>query len=62
MPMMPKFRVSLLSLTLLLACAFAPQALRKTPTAVTASQPEIASGSAMIVDLATKKNHLCQPA
>lgn len=61
MPMMPKFRVSLLSLTLLLAVPFAPQALAKTPTAVTASQPEIASGSAMIVDLATK-NHLCQPA
>ncbi|WP_181400728.1 D-alanyl-D-alanine endopeptidase [Klebsiella pneumoniae] len=53
--MMPKFRVSLLSLTLLLAVPFAPQALAKTPTAVTASQPEIASGSAMIVDLATKK-------
>ncbi|PXG27086.1 D-alanyl-D-alanine endopeptidase [Klebsiella pneumoniae] len=52
---MPKFRVSLLSLTLLLAVPFAPQALAKTPTAVTASQPEIASGSAMIVDLATKK-------
>lgn len=53
--MMPKFRVSLLSLTLLLAVPFAPQALAKTPMAVTASQPDIASGSAMIVDLATKK-------
>ena len=53
--MMPKFRVSLLSLTLLLAVPFAPQALAKTPTAVAASQPDIASGSAMIVDLATKK-------
>ncbi len=39
-------------------CAFAPQALAKTPTAVTASQPEIASGSAMIVDLATKKSFM----
>lgn len=58
MPMMPKFRVSLLSLTLLLAVPFAPQALAKTPTAVTASQPEIASGSAMIVDLATKKSFM----
>jgi D-alanyl-D-alanine endopeptidase (penicillin-binding protein 7) len=33
---MPKFRVSLLSLTLLLAVPFAPQALAKTPVAVTA--------------------------
>lgn len=53
--MMPKFRVSLLSLTLLLAVPFAPQALAKTSVAVAASQPDIASGSAMIVDLATKK-------
>ncbi|HBS5430175.1 D-alanyl-D-alanine endopeptidase [Klebsiella variicola] len=53
--MMPKFRVSLLSLTLLLAVPFAPQALAKTSAAVAASQPDIASGSAMIVDLATKK-------
>ena len=52
---MTKFRVSLLSLTLLLAVPFAPQALAKTSTAVTASQPDIASGSAMIVDLASKK-------
>ncbi|MCS6037294.1 hypothetical protein LNQ52_19295 [Klebsiella pneumoniae subsp. pneumoniae] len=37
---------------------FAPQALAKTPTAVTASQPEIASGSATIVDLATKKSFM----
>ncbi|STW05800.1 murein-DD-endopeptidase [Klebsiella grimontii] len=59
---MTKFRVSLLSLTLLLAVPFAPQAMAKTSTAVTASQPDIASGSAMIVDLASKKNHLCQPA
>ena len=52
---MPKFRVSLLSLTLLLAVPFAPQAIAKTPVAATALQPEIASGSAMIVDLASKK-------
>ena len=42
-------------------CAFCAPCVSKTPTAVTASQPEIASGSAMIVDLATK-NHLCQSA
>lgn len=36
-------------------CAFAPQAVAKTAAATTASQPEIASGSAMIVDLNTNK-------
>lgn len=51
---MPKFRVSLLSLTLLLAVPFAPGD-SKNPVAATALQPEIASGSAMIVDLASKK-------
>ena len=55
MLIMPKFRVSLLSLTLLLAVPFAPQALAKTSAAVTASQPDIASGSAMLVDLQTNK-------
>ncbi|RVT07140.1 serine hydrolase, partial [Klebsiella oxytoca] len=52
---MTKFRISLLSLTLLLAVPFAPQAMAKSPAAVSASQPDIASGSAMIVDLASKK-------
>ncbi|STI85065.1 penicillin-binding protein 7 [Escherichia coli] len=33
----------------------APQAVAKTAAATTASQPEIASGSAMIVDLNTNK-------
>lgn len=51
-----KFRLSLLTLTLMLAAPFAPQAVAaKTPAAVTAAQPEIASGSAMIVDLDTNK-------
>ena len=45
---MQKFRVSLLSLALVLAVPFAPQALAKTSAAVAASQPDIASGSAMI--------------
>jgi hypothetical protein len=36
-------------------CAFCAPGVSKTPVAVTASQPEIASGSAMIVDLASKK-------
>ena len=53
--MMPNFRISLLSLTLLLAVPFAPQAIAKTSAVTAASQPDIASGSAMIVDLATKK-------
>lgn len=52
---MPKFRVSLFSLALMLAVPFAPQAVAKTAAATTASQPEIASGSAMIVDLNTNK-------
>lgn len=52
---MPKFRVSLLSLALMLAVPFAPQASAKTAVAATASQPDIASGSAMIVDLNTNK-------
>ena len=39
----------------MLAVPFAPQAIAKTPVAATALQPEIASGSAMIVDLASKK-------
>ena len=51
-----KIRLSLLTLTLMLAAPFAPQAIAaKTPVAVTAAQPEIASGSAMIVDLNTNK-------
>ena len=55
MLIMPKFRVSLFSLALMLAVPFAPQAVAKTTAATTASQPEIASGSAMIVDLNTNK-------
>jgi hypothetical protein len=39
-------------------CAFCAPGVSKTPTAVTASQPDIASGSAMIVDLATKKSSM----
>ena len=51
-----KIRLSLLTLTLLLAAPFAPQAIAsKTPVAAAATQPEIASGSAMIVDLETNK-------
>ncbi|SEL46821.1 D-alanyl-D-alanine endopeptidase (penicillin-binding protein 7) [Kosakonia sacchari] len=50
---MQKFRVSLLSLALLLAAPVAPFAVAKTTAATTAAQPEIASGSAMIVDLQT---------
>ena len=51
---MLKFRVSLLSLALLLTVPAAPQVLAKTAAAATtAAQPEIASGSAMIVDLQT---------
>ena len=52
---MPKFRVSLLSLALLFTVPVAPQALAKTPAMTVAAQPEIASGSAMIVDLQTNK-------
>lgn len=39
----------------MLAVPLAPQAVAKTAAATTASQPEIASGSAMIVDLNTNK-------
>ena len=52
---MQKIRVSLLSLALALAVPFAPQASAKTAVSADASQPEIASGSAMIVDLETNK-------
>lgn len=54
---MLKFRVSLISLALLMATPFAaPLAVAKTaPVAAAATQPEIASGSAMIVDLKTNK-------
>ncbi|MEO3991102.1 D-alanyl-D-alanine endopeptidase [Pseudocitrobacter cyperus] len=52
---MQKFRVSLLSLALMLAVPFAPQASAKTAAATAAAHPEIASGSAMIVDLETNK-------
>ncbi|WP_312687838.1 D-alanyl-D-alanine endopeptidase [Kosakonia sp.] len=52
---MQKFRVSLLSLALLLAAPVAPFAVAKTTAPVTAAQPEIASGSAMIVDLQTNQ-------
>ena len=52
---MHKFRVSLFSLALMLAVPFAPQASAKTTTSTAASQPEIASGSAMIVDLRNNK-------
>jgi D-alanyl-D-alanine endopeptidase (penicillin-binding protein 7) len=53
---MLKFRVSLLSLALLLTVPVATPALAKTAAAATtAAQPEIASGSAMIVDLQTNK-------
>ncbi len=48
---MQKLRISLLSLALLLAAPVAPFALAKTTAATPAAQPEIASGSAMIVDL-----------
>ncbi|WP_337014412.1 D-alanyl-D-alanine endopeptidase [Leclercia sp. AS011] len=52
---MLKFRVSLLSLALLLAVPVATPAISKPAAAATAAQPEIASGSAMIVDLNTNK-------
>ncbi|UXY12557.1 D-alanyl-D-alanine endopeptidase [Kosakonia sp. ML.JS2a] len=52
---MQKFRVSLLSLALLLAAPVAPFAVAKTTTPTVAAQPEIASGSAMIVDLQTNQ-------
>lgn len=53
---MLKFRVSLISLALLMATPFAaPLAVAKTAPVAAATQPEIASGSAMIVDLKTNK-------
>lgn len=52
---MLKFRVSLLSLALLLAVPVATPAIAKPAAVATAAQPEIASGSAMIVDLNTNK-------
>jgi len=52
---MLKFRVSLLSLALLLSVPGVPQALAKGSAVATTAQPEIASGSAMIVDLNTNK-------
>ncbi|MWL75605.1 D-alanyl-D-alanine endopeptidase, partial [Escherichia coli] len=52
---MLKFRVSILSLALLLTVPVATPALAKTAAVTTAAQPEIASGSAMIVDLNTNK-------
>lgn len=52
---MQKFRVSLLSLALLLSVPVAPHALAKNTVATTVAQPEIASGSAMIVDLQTNQ-------
>ncbi|MDU6453784.1 MAG: D-alanyl-D-alanine endopeptidase, partial [Enterobacter hormaechei] len=53
---MLKFRVSLLSLALLLGVsATAPAIAKTTAVATTAAQPQIASGSAMIVDLNTNK-------
>ncbi len=46
----------------MLAVPFAPQAVAKTAAATTASQPEIASGSAMIADLNTQQSdHLNHP-
>lgn len=57
---MLKIRVSLLSLALMFAVPVAPQALAKTAAATASAQPEIASGSAMIVDLQT--NGLSIPA
>ena len=52
---MLKFRISILSLALLLAVPVATPALAKTAAVTAAAQPEIASGSAMIVDLETNK-------
>ncbi|HAV2177701.1 D-alanyl-D-alanine endopeptidase [Enterobacter cloacae] len=53
---MLKFRVSLLSLALLLGASAGVPAFAKTPAVTTAAaQPQIASGSAMIVDLNTNK-------
>ncbi|MDI7065706.1 D-alanyl-D-alanine endopeptidase, partial [Klebsiella pneumoniae] len=51
---MLKFRVSLLSLALLLGVsATAPAIAKTTAVATAAAQPQIASGSEMIVDLNT---------
>lgn len=52
---MLKIRVSLLSLALMFAVPVAPQTLAKTAAATASAQPEIASGSAMIVDLQTNQ-------
>ncbi len=52
---MPKIRVSLLSLALLFALPFAPGAAVANTTQSSVSQPQIASGSAMIIDLNTNK-------
>lgn len=52
---MLKIRISLLSLALIFAVPVAPQALAKTAAATASAQPEIASGSAMIVDLQTNQ-------
>ena len=52
---MHKFRVSLLGIALMLAAPFAPQAIARTASTAVAAQPDIASGSAMIVDLNTNK-------
>lgn len=52
---MLKIRISLLSLALMFAVPVAPQALAKTAAATASAQPEIASGSAMIVDLQTNQ-------
>jgi D-alanyl-D-alanine endopeptidase (penicillin-binding protein 7) len=56
-PIMPKLRLSLFSLALMLAVPFAPStAAAATSTAAShAATPQIASGSAMLVDLATNK-------
>lgn len=52
---MQKLRLSLLSFALMLAVPFAPQANARAAAVAAASQPDIASGSAMIVDLNTNK-------
>ena len=52
---MLKIRVSLLSLARMFDVHVAPQALAKTAAATASAQPEIASGSAMIVDLQTNQ-------
>ena len=52
---MQKFRVSLLGIALMLAAPLAPQAIAKATPVVAQAHPDIASGSAMIVDLNTNK-------